>query len=120
MIRCMAFISKLPHISREAFIDYYERVHAPLINQLLPMYAAYRRHYLAEYLYPAGGVPAHDVVTELHFASEADYQAWLDRLADPAVIARIREDEANFLDSSRTVMWRIDCRQDNRDAPPPQ
>lgn len=112
MIRCMVFISKLPHLSREAFIDYYERVHAPMINELLPMYAAYRRHYLADYIYPEGGMPACDVVTELHFADEAAYKAWLDRLSDPEVIAKIRADEANFLDSSKTIMWRVETHED--------
>ena len=37
----------------------------------------------------------------------SDYDAWLAALALPDVLAQIRADEANFLESSETRMWAV-------------
>lgn len=110
--KVVVFIKKLPHVSMDEFIRYYEDRHVPLVNELLPFYALYRRNYLETALYPEGVAKDFDVVTELGFADEDHYQAWLTALSDPDVIARIREDEANFLDSSATVMWGVSAHDD--------
>lgn len=105
MIKVLAFIKRLSATSPEHFRDYYEHHHAPLIDELLPFYATYRRNYLD------GGVRGplpegdFDVVTELEFATEADYEGWKAKLADPETIRRIREDEAHFVEPGATRLW---------------
>jgi uncharacterized protein (TIGR02118 family) len=107
MVKVVVLLHRLPGTTREAFRAYYEDHHAPLIQRLAPMIADYRRNYVGDVLNkPAGGTePGFDAVTQLTFATEADHQAFRDRIADPAVIAEIRADEANFLDHTRT--WRF-------------
>ena len=110
MIKVLVFISKLPTISMADFIRYYEEKHVPLVNGLLPMYAGYTRNYRDTVLYGEIASLPCDVVTELLFRDEADYQRWVECLQDPEIIARIREDEANFLQSDKTIVWRVDDR----------
>ncbi|ATW04394.1 hypothetical protein C8024_06045 [Sphingopyxis sp. BSNA05] len=111
MIKHFFLISKKPHVSAAEFRDYYETRHAPLIKRLLPMFAHYERHYLdrsQSRIDATQDDPGFDVITEIHFASQSDYDAFLARLSDPAVIAEIRADEANFLISEATRSLRID------------
>jgi uncharacterized protein (TIGR02118 family) len=108
VIKVLAFIRRRPDLSLDAFREYYEQHHAPLINRLLPFYAAYNRNYLEAPFRPDQQGVDFDVVTELVFASTADHDAWRAALADPAVIAEIRADERNFLDQGATRMWVVD------------
>ncbi|MCK9468046.1 MAG: EthD domain-containing protein [Porticoccaceae bacterium] len=109
MIKVLVFIKKRDGISLESFIRHYEEVHVPLVEELLPMYAGYRRNYLTEGIYPAGVAREFDVVTELLFADSNAYADWLAALEDPAVLNLIRKDEENFIDSSQTIMWTVDA-----------
>lgn len=105
MIKVLVFIARRAGISVEEFIRYYEDHHVPMVEVLLPYYSGYRRNYMVEGLYPQGVGRPFDAVTELRFASDADYQAWNEALQQDAVVARIREDELNFVDSAATTMW---------------
>lgn len=75
------------------------------------MFAHYQRHYLdrsESRIDAAQADPDFDVITEIHFATEADHDAFLAAVSDPAVLAEIRTDEANFLISAATRSLRID------------
>jgi len=83
----------------------------PLIKRLLPMFAHYQRHYIdrSESRIDAKQTdPDFDVITEIHFADQADYDAFLKTASDQDVLAQIRADEANFLISDATRSLRID------------
>ena len=111
MIKHFFLISKKPDISAEDFRAYYEANHVPLIKRLLPMFASYERHYVnraESRIAETQADPDFDVVTEIHFATQADYDAFLERVGDPDVLAEIRADEANFLISDATRSLRID------------
>jgi len=110
MPKLIALISKQPQLSPEAFQEYYEAKHAPLIRRLLPTIARYTRSYLpAEPESPKRtGLANFDVLTELWFDTDSDLEAFWKRINEPEVIAAIREDEAHFLISDRTVMYRVD------------
>jgi hypothetical protein len=111
MIKHFFLISKKPEISAEEFRAYYEAHHVPLIKRLLPMFAHYQRHYLdrsESRMDAAQPDPGFDVITEIHFATQADYDAFLQTVSDPAVLAEIRADEANFLISDATRSLRMD------------
>lgn len=45
MIKLMVFLSRLPHVDREAFKAYYENKHAPMIPSRMPMLSGYERNY---------------------------------------------------------------------------
>tara|TARA_R110000850_G_scaffold9852_1_gene35725 strand:+ start:2554 stop:2898 length:345 start_codon:yes stop_codon:yes gene_type:complete len=111
MIKHFFLISKKPELSAEEFRAYYEAHHAPLIKRLLPMFAHYERHYLdrsQSRIDAAQAAPDFDVITEIHFATQADYDAFLAAVSDPDVLAQIRADEANFLISEATRSLRMD------------
>ncbi len=110
MIKQFFLISKKPELTAAEFRDYYESNHVPLIKRLLPMFARYRRHYLDRENSNIGAEqvdPDFDVITEIWFARPADYDAFLVRVSDPAVIAEIRADEAHFLISDATRSLRM-------------
>ena len=105
MIKVVVLITKRADLTTEQFRHHYETVHAPLSDRLLPYYATYRRNYIDGPV-RAGQAPLDaDVLTELEFATAADYDAWLAALARREVIEQIRADEASFLDSTATRMW---------------
>lgn len=110
MIKHFFLISKKPELSAEEFRAYYEAHHVPLIKRLLPMFAHYQRHYvdrLESRINADQTDPDFDVITEIHFAAQADYDAFLQTASDPDVLAQIRADEANFLISDATRSLRI-------------
>jgi uncharacterized protein (TIGR02118 family) len=107
MIKVMVLIKKKPEVSDEQFRHHYETVHAPLIDQLLPFYSAYRRNYIDGAVRRERPEFNWDVITELEFATQDDYNAWLATLEQPEVVAKIRADEAKFLVSKETLMWAV-------------
>jgi uncharacterized protein (TIGR02118 family) len=105
MFKLVALISAKPELSREAFIDYYESNHAPLVRRLLPTIDGYRRNYLTPGLVPGREADENfDVITELTFTDQAALDEFWETIRRPEVIAAIREDEANFIQSDRTRM----------------
>ena len=108
MIKVLAFIKRRSDLDLAAFRDYYEHHHVPLIDRLLPFYDGYRRNYLVSTFREGESLMGFDVVTELRFASQEDYDGWRAALADPAVLQQIHDDERNFLEPGTTRMWVVD------------
>ena len=110
MPKLIALIQKQPQLSRAEFKAYYEANHAPLVGRLLPMIQRYTRSYLPDdpEMPEREGRADFDVLTELWFADEAALTGFWQRIREPEVIAAIRADEANFLISEATVMYRVD------------
>ena len=76
MFKCIALLRRKPGLSREDFIDYYERQHAPLIRRLLPGIIDYRRNYVeleGAFLFPGAAPIDFDVITEIWLADRAAY-----------------------------------------------
>lgn len=111
--KVIALLRKRADISREAFIDYYESRHAPLILSVFPSIAAYRRNF-ADFssAFASDAAPFDfDVVTEIEFADRAGYEEMLALHAEPAIGATIAEDEANFIDRGFTRMFVVETRE---------
>ena len=114
MIKSIALLRRRADLGREAFIDYYERRHAPLILSLLPGIVDYRRNFAAfdGAFVNEGAAPFDfDVVTELWFADQAAYDAAIAVATAPDVAARIAADEENFLDRTGTRMFVVEERR---------
>jgi len=110
MTKSIALLRRRADLSREAFIDYYERQHAPLILSLLPGIVEYRRNFAlfdGAYVNPGAAPFDFDVITELRFA---DYDAAMAVATRPDVAGRIAADEENFLDRSATRMFLVEER----------
>jgi len=108
--KAMAVMAKKPGLSKAAFIDYYENHHVPLIKSMFDI-AEYRRSYvdLTGAILAAGvEKPDFDVVTELWFKTRGDHEAMLAGPSDPGITKRIADDEAHFLDRTKTRFFIVD------------
>jgi EthD domain len=110
MLKVLSFLTKREGIEMQAFIDYYESKHVPLILSLAPAPIVYKRRYLVrgEQLTKEGGAVDFDVVTEQGFADRAAFLAWMAQLSGPGVGERVAGDEAKFLDRSRTRAYVVE------------
>lgn len=111
MFKCIALLRKRPDLSREAFIDYYEKRHSVLMQQLLPGITDYRRNYVdceGAFVFPGAQPLDFDVVTELRFADRAAYDRFIAKAAEPDIANRIAEDEENLFDRSATRMFVVE------------
>lgn len=111
--KVVALLTKRADLTQEAFIDYYESRHAPLILASFPSIVAYRRNYadFTEAFASAAAPFDFDVVTEIGFTARAGYDDMLARHAQPAIAEAIAADETNFLDRLRTRMFVVEPRE---------
>jgi len=106
MLKVFSFLSKREDLETQAFIDYYENNHVPLVLSLAATPTVYKRNYLVrddEFNREADGIDF-DVVTELVFADREGFVAWIEELS----VAAIGTDEERFLDRSRTRAYVIE------------
>jgi EthD domain len=113
MLKIMAFLSKREDLATQAFMEYYENSHVPLIRSLAPTPIGYRRSYLVrgdEFNLRESAIDF-DVVTELVFPDRAAYLAWGAQLSESGSGKQVvSTDELNFLDRSRTRACVVDER----------
>ena len=110
MLKILAFLTKREGIETQAFIDYYENHHVPLICGLAPTPIVYKRNYLTrgDEFNKDDGTIDFDVVTELVFPDRAAYLAWTAQLSKPGSGEQVVADELKFLDRSRTRAYVIE------------
>jgi hypothetical protein len=116
MIKVVVFLTRLPHVDRKAFKAYYETSHAPMVARLLPMISGYERNYPdVSKVRPPEGVSldeavGFDAMTVMRFTDRAAFDAWKAALKDPQTLRIIQEDEARFLDNTKTRLFVMDER----------
>jgi hypothetical protein len=114
MKKLMFLFKRKPGMTPEEFRDHYEHRHVPLAIRLLPYFSGYSRSYIRHDLsyrpegLASGNTAQFDVVTEVCFATEADYDSMMKRLGDAAVAGEILEDEERFMDRGATLMFFVD------------
>jgi uncharacterized protein (TIGR02118 family) len=108
MLKVFAFLTKSEDIETQAFIDYYENNHVPLVLSLASAPTVYKRNYLMrdDEFNREGDTIDFDVVTELVFPDRAAFVDWIEKLSVEAIGA----DEEKFLDRSRTTAYVIEER----------
>jgi uncharacterized protein (TIGR02118 family) len=111
MIKAIAFLKCKAGLSREAFIQYYETRHVPLILSIAPQICDYRRNYLlmkGAILAPGMSAPDFDVVTELWYPDRAAFDMAMAAFTTRVNADRIARDEENLFDRSRTRFFVVD------------
>ena len=110
MVKVMAFISKRAGMSREAFIDYYENHHVPLICSVAPPPPRYRRSYLVRGDAFNVESPAidFDVVTETVFPDREALNAWVEAIYSPGIGETVRADEERFIDHAKFFVYVVE------------
>jgi EthD domain len=108
MLKVFGFLSKREDLETQAFIDYYENHHVPLVLSMAPTPTIYKRNYLVrgdEFNREEETIDF-DVITELAFPDRAAFVDWIEKLSVEAIGA----DEERFLDRSRTRAYVIEQR----------
>ena len=106
-IRLFFGLRRLPHLSREAFHDYWLNRHAEIGRRLIPPYSYHQLHAHGDdtaRLASETGLAAStlDGVVEVHFP---DTDAFTRQLSRPEVAQEALEDEKNFIDHDRSQFW---------------
>ena len=108
MLKVFAFLTKREGLETQAFIDYYENHHVPLVLSLAPRPPVYKRNYVVrgDELNREDPAIDFDVVTELVFPDRPAFAAWMEKLS----VEEIGVDEERFLNRSRTRAYVIEER----------
>jgi uncharacterized protein (TIGR02118 family) len=103
MIKVISLLHRLPGVTPAEYVQYYERFHAPLGLEIVPQMCGYKRNHVEAVR--IGPPPAFSTITEMAFPDKAAFESFDCLRADPDFRRCIREDEANFIDSARTVQF---------------
>jgi uncharacterized protein (TIGR02118 family) len=102
-MKTLALLVRRPALTRAAFREHYERVHAPLALSVMSGLTRYVRHHVVEELHGVGGF---DVVSTFEYRDVAAMQGVVGRLASPAGDPILR-DELQFMDKSRNRFFPV-------------
>jgi hypothetical protein len=115
MKKIVLLVKRKAGLTPAQFRDEYERCHVPLALRLLPGIKHYRRNYVRHdlaYRPPkfesAPLEPSFDVITEMTFDTDVDYQRMISALEDPAIQAQIAEDGKRFMNRASMQMFFVD------------
>ena len=107
MLKTIALIKRRDDVSREAFREHYENVHAPLALGFIRSMSRYLRNHVAEEI--GGGDPGFDCATEFWYPGGAEVRAVFELLDGPRGEA-IRRDELTFMDKPRNTFFAVEER----------
>ncbi|MCB2050162.1 MAG: EthD domain-containing protein [Novosphingobium sp.] len=110
MIKLVFMLKRHPDLSIEAFRHLYESRHARLGEKHARRAARYVRRYLEPLpeLFTGSLVEqAHDVITELWYDCQADYDADMAHLSSPEVVAEIVADEETIFDRNKHRVYTV-------------
>jgi len=111
MIKMLFFLKRHPSLDVPAFRALYESRHARLGEKHVPNATRYVRRFLNPLPNVFTGEieePEHDVVTELWFEDQTEYETAMANLARPDVTAEIVADEETIFDRSKHRMFLVE------------
>jgi uncharacterized protein (TIGR02118 family) len=107
VIKIVALLKRRPDLTLEEFSHYYEHEHAPLAARSLPPEVARAvKRYVQNHAVRLGrsqSDPPYDCVTEIGFNDMAGVELWTDWYRGEGGKV-LRDDEENFMDTSRRVV----------------
>ena len=104
MIRVLAFIRRLPGVSRDEFRSHYEEIHVPIALPSLAGTTGYVRHHVREEIH---GAADFDCMTRFEYPDAAAVRAVYERTEGPQADA-IRRDERTFMDKPAIVFFPVE------------
>lgn len=103
-VKVFALLTKKEGLATEAFIEHYEKKHAPLAAGLITDKArpiVYKRNFVKKDATTDPSIDF-DVITEFLFPDKSAYEAWVGELYGPEHRETIQTDEARFLNRAKT------------------
>lgn len=113
MIKMIVLLKRKAGLTRDQFIARYEGGHAKLAEKHLTNAVRYVRRYLEPLpeLFTGDTIePEHDVITEVWFENQEQYEIAMKRLAQPEVVAEIVEDEETLFERDKHRVFMVDER----------
>ena len=113
MIKMIVLLKRKAGLTRDQFIARYEGGHAKLAEKHLTNAVRYVRRYLEPLpeLFTGDTIePEHDVITEVWFENQEQYEIAMKRLAQPEVVAEIVEDEESLFERDKHRVFMVDER----------
>lgn len=104
MIRVLAFMRRLPGVTRDAFREHYEQIHVPTALPFLTGTTGYVRHHVREEIH---GAPDFDCMTRFDYPDAATVKAVFEQTEGPQADA-IRRDERTFMDKPAIVFFPVE------------
>jgi uncharacterized protein (TIGR02118 family) len=119
MVKLICFLKRKPGMSFEDFVKHYETVHKPLVDSMNPGFRKYARRYIkpqANRVYSGQGESPYDVITEMWFDSQEDYDRGIGRMASDENAAAIAADSEKMFDMTKAHFFTIaeECVDDAR------
>jgi hypothetical protein len=120
MFKLILTIKKKKGMSRQEFIDYYEKRHTALCRRILPPLEVYRRNYVSSddpFLKAIGdsrsteGENDFDVITEAIYTSRKEAEASMAALFNGDTREQIMNDEANFCEPGGIKLYVVEVHQ---------
>jgi uncharacterized protein (TIGR02118 family) len=112
----VAFVPRVPALTREQFADHWTNVHGPLALRHHPGIARYVQNIVLRTLTP--DAPDWDGIAELHFVRTEDFTERMHDSAEGKAI--VRADVARFIDPSRGERFLLGRWSILRDLDPPR
>lgn len=107
MYKTLFFMKRRPDLSVEEFRAYYEAHHRRIGEQVLTRARRYMRRYV-EPLAEGQSEVDFDVITEIWFADQAEYERQMTEIEASGALVTILADEENLFDRSRHRMMTVD------------
>jgi hypothetical protein len=101
----MAFLVKRHDLTSDELIEHYENGRVPLILSLAPPPLTYKRNFILHDDTTASPDDV-DIITELVFPDRHAYEGWVSDMYAPD--SGVAEDEARFLDRSKTRSYVVE------------
>lgn len=108
MFKAVITVKRKSGMSMEDFIDYYETKHAPLGASKLPNLLLYTRRYVTPV--DADNDAPFDVITEIGFENQAEFEKALGYLVEPETQSIITRDEENLFERGTITFYTVDER----------
>ena len=111
MFKAMALLCKRADMSKEEFIEYYEKVGAKLLLKYQPQLCGFRRNFLdlnGAVIYPGAKALDFDVIAEFWYPDRAAYEAAMDVFNHKETDDLLSDDEDKFLDRTKTRFFIVD------------
>lgn len=110
MIAFLILIPRKKGMTRKQFMDYYEHVHVPLVQKIMPPLNFYRRNYLmTPYSYTKDEAPlSFDVITEIRFEDRITADDWFAKWMSEPIRKIIIPDEMNHVDRENIRVVEVD------------
>lgn len=113
MIKLVFCLRRLPHLSRDEFQHYWRETHGPLVRRHAQTLRIHRYVQVHTLDHPAnqalrqsrGTAEPYDGVAELWWRSFEDLAAVLTTAEGQRAAQELLDDEARFLDHSRSCLW---------------